>query len=60
MVTPESVQQGIQNGLVCEHVEVIGDGQWTVMSDGTILGQRTGDLRKLFAPGATPPSSACA
>jgi acid stress-induced BolA-like protein IbaG/YrbA len=27
MVTPESVQQGIQNGLVCEHVEVIGDGQ---------------------------------
>ena len=27
MVTPESVKQGIQNGLVCEHVEVIGDGQ---------------------------------
>jgi len=27
MVTPESVQQGIQNGLACEHVEVIGDGQ---------------------------------
>ena len=27
MVTPESVKQGIQNGLACEHVEVIGDGQ---------------------------------
>jgi acid stress-induced BolA-like protein IbaG/YrbA len=27
MVTPESVKQGIQSGLACEHVEVIGDGQ---------------------------------
>ena len=27
MVTPESVQQGIATGLVCAHVEVIGDGQ---------------------------------
>ena len=27
MVTPESVKQGIQAGLSCEHVEVIGDGQ---------------------------------
>ena len=27
MVTPESVKQGIENGLACEHVEVIGDGQ---------------------------------
>ena len=27
MVTPESVQAGIQAGLACEHVEVIGDGQ---------------------------------
>ena len=27
MVTPESIQQGIQAGLACEHVEVIGDGQ---------------------------------
>jgi acid stress-induced BolA-like protein IbaG/YrbA len=27
MVTPESVKQGIQNGLATEHVEVIGDGQ---------------------------------
>jgi acid stress-induced BolA-like protein IbaG/YrbA len=27
MVTPESVKQGIEGGLACEHVEVIGDGQ---------------------------------
>jgi len=27
MVTPESIQQGIQAGLACEHVEVVGDGQ---------------------------------
>ena len=27
MVTPDSVKQGIQAGLACEHVEVVGDGQ---------------------------------
>jgi acid stress-induced BolA-like protein IbaG/YrbA len=27
MVTPDSVKAGIQAGLACEHVEVIGDGQ---------------------------------
>ncbi|MEI6719321.1 MAG: BolA family protein [Betaproteobacteria bacterium] len=27
MVTPESVKQGISSGLVCEHLEVAGDGQ---------------------------------
>jgi acid stress-induced BolA-like protein IbaG/YrbA len=27
MVTPESVKSGIEAGLVCEHVEVVGDGQ---------------------------------
>jgi acid stress-induced BolA-like protein IbaG/YrbA len=27
MVTAESVQQGIEAGLACEHIEVIGDGQ---------------------------------
>jgi acid stress-induced BolA-like protein IbaG/YrbA len=27
MVTPESVKSGIETGLVCEHVEVVGDGQ---------------------------------
>jgi acid stress-induced BolA-like protein IbaG/YrbA len=27
MVTPESVKQGINSGLECEHLEVMGDGQ---------------------------------
>ncbi|MBV8032587.1 MAG: BolA family transcriptional regulator [Betaproteobacteria bacterium] len=27
MVTPESIKQGIEAGLECRHVEVIGDGQ---------------------------------
>jgi acid stress-induced BolA-like protein IbaG/YrbA len=27
MVTPESIRAGIEAGLACEHVEVIGDGQ---------------------------------
>jgi acid stress-induced BolA-like protein IbaG/YrbA len=27
MVTPESVRQGIEGGLACEHLEVSGDGQ---------------------------------
>lgn len=27
MVTPESVQKGIEAGLDCTHIEVIGDGQ---------------------------------
>jgi acid stress-induced BolA-like protein IbaG/YrbA len=27
MVTPDSVKQGISSGLVCEHLEVLGDGQ---------------------------------
>jgi acid stress-induced BolA-like protein IbaG/YrbA len=27
MVTTESVKSGIQQGLVCEHLEVLGDGQ---------------------------------
>jgi len=27
MVTPESVKQGIEAGLACEHLEVLGDGQ---------------------------------
>jgi acid stress-induced BolA-like protein IbaG/YrbA len=27
MVTPESIKRGIEAGLVCEHVEVVGDGQ---------------------------------
>jgi hypothetical protein len=43
------------NGKNLDGWEVIGDGQWTVMRDGTIVGQRTADFRKLFAAGATPP-----
>jgi acid stress-induced BolA-like protein IbaG/YrbA len=27
MVTPDSVKRGIEAGLACEHVEVLGDGQ---------------------------------
>ena len=27
MVTVESVKQGIDAGLACEHLEVLGDGQ---------------------------------
>ena len=27
MVTPDSVRQGIESGLACEHIEVLGDGQ---------------------------------
>ena len=27
MVTPESVKSGIEAGLACEHVAVVGDGQ---------------------------------
>ena len=27
MITPESVKQGIEAGLACQHVEVVGDGQ---------------------------------
>jgi hypothetical protein len=45
------------NGKNLDGWEIIGDGQWTVMTDGTLLGQRTGDFRKMFVPGgplATP------
>jgi len=27
MVTPESIKSGIESGLACERVEVMGDGQ---------------------------------
>jgi acid stress-induced BolA-like protein IbaG/YrbA len=27
MVTPESIKQGIEAGIACEHLEVAGDGQ---------------------------------
>src|SRR3954447_7028481 len=41
------------NGKDLDGWEVLGDGQWTVMADGTILGQRIADLRKMLVPGAT-------
>src|SRR5580698_1602801 len=47
------------NGKNLDGWEVIGDGQWTVMQDGTLLGQRIGDYRKMLVPGgplATPPA----
>jgi hypothetical protein len=40
------------NGKNLDGWEIIGDGQWTVLSDGTLVGQRTGDLRALMVPGA--------
>src|SRR5262245_7704512 len=40
------------NGKNLDGWEVIGDGQWTVLKDGTLVGQRTADLRKLMVPGA--------
>lgn len=43
------------NGKNLDGWEAVGDGQWTVMRDGTIVGQRTVDVRKLFAAGAAPP-----
>jgi len=45
------------NGKNLDGWEVLGDGQWTVMADGTVLGQRIPDLRKMLVPGgafATP------
>ena len=45
------------NGKNLDGWEIIGDGQWTVLTDGTIVGQRTTDLRKQLVPGgplATP------
>jgi hypothetical protein len=44
------------NGKNLDDWEVIGDGQWTVMADGTLLGQRIGDYRKMFAPGGPLPT----
>src|SRR5688572_26899423 len=46
------------NGKNLDGWEVIGDGQWTVISGGVLVGQRTADLRKQLVPGgpfSTPP-----
>src|SRR5277367_5637626 len=50
--------QPIFNGKNLDGWEVIGDGQWTVMADGTLLGQRIGDLRKMLTPGGPLPTPA--
>jgi hypothetical protein len=39
------------NGKNLDGWEVIGDGQWTVLSDGTLVGQRTTNLRNQLVPG---------
>src|SRR5262249_16529839 len=39
------------NGRDLAGWEVIGDGQWTVMREGTLVGQGIGDLRKMLVPG---------
>ena len=41
MVTPQSVKQGIETGLACEHLEVIGDGQHfqAVIVSATFVGK---------------------
>lgn len=43
--------QPMFNGRNLDGWEILGDGQWTVMADGTILAQRTADLRKMLVPG---------
>src|SRR6185295_6270226 len=40
------------NGKDLSGWEVIGDGQWTVLKDGTLVGQRVADLRQMMVPGA--------
>jgi hypothetical protein len=44
------------NGRNLDGWEVIGDGQWTVMADGAVLGQRISDLRKMMVPGGPLPT----
>ena len=53
LTAPLAAADGVMlfNGKNLDGWEVIGDGQWTVMADGTLLGQRIGDYRKMFVPG---------
>lgn len=39
------------NGKNLQGWEPIGDGKWTVWRDGTLVGQRTADLRTMLTPG---------
>jgi acid stress-induced BolA-like protein IbaG/YrbA len=43
LVTPDSIKSGIESGLACEHVEVIGDGQH--FQAVVVSGQFTGKSR---------------
>jgi hypothetical protein len=45
------------NGKNLDGWEIIGDGQWTVMSDGTLLGQRITNLRTQLVPGGPLPTA---
>jgi hypothetical protein len=51
LITLAAGPQSLFNGKNLDGWEVIGDGQWTVMADGTLVGQRIGDLRKMLIPG---------
>lgn len=46
-----AAERPLFNGKNLDGWEVIGDGQWTVMTDGTLLAQRTSNLRKILSPG---------
>jgi hypothetical protein len=46
-------QRPLFNGKNLDGWDVHGDGQWTVLSDGTLVGQRVWDRNKL-APSKTP------
>jgi len=46
------------NGKNLDGWEVIGDGQWTVLSDGTLVAQRTTNLRTQLVPGGPLPTAA--
>ncbi len=46
---PAGPDKPLFNGKNLDGWEVIGDGQWTVMADGSLLAQRTSDLRTMRA-----------
>ena len=52
MVTPESIKAGIEAGLACEHVEVVGDGehfQALVVSAAFVGGNRVQRHQLVYA-----------
>jgi Domain of Unknown Function (DUF1080) len=55
---PAADPKPLFNGKNLDGWEVIGDGQWTVMADGTLVGQRITDLRKQLVPGGPLPTPA--